>query len=149
MRAVVQRVSEASVEVDGHMVGTIGDGLLVYLGVHSDDNDTDAAYIADKLRHLRIFADENDKLNLDVRQVGGSVLMVSAFTTQADARKGRRPSFEGAAKGEFAKAHYQHTCDALAAWGVLVERGVFGAMMTVRSTNVGPLCVLLDSNKQF
>lgn len=149
MRAVVQRVSEASVEVAGHVVGAIGEGLLVYLGVHPDDNDTDVSYMADKLRHLRIFSDENDKLNLDVQQVDAAVLMVSAFTTQADARKGRRPSFEGAAKGDVAKAYYQHTCDALTALGVPVERGVFGATMTVRSTNAGPLCILLDSKKRF
>ncbi len=149
MRAVVQRVSDAAVEVDGHTVGAIGDGLLVYVGIHPDDSDTDTAYIVDKLRHLRIFADGDDKLNLDVQQVKAAVLMVSAFTTQADARKGRRPSFDGAAKGDFAKAIYERTCDALTAAGVPVERGVFGATMSVRSINAGPLCILLDSNKRF
>jgi len=149
MRAVVQRVSEASVEVDGSVVGQIGDGLLVYLGVHPDDGPADIDYIADKVRHLRIFADAENKLNLDVRQVGGSVLLVSAFTTQADARKGRRPSFDGAAGGDFANDCYERVCDALANAGLTVARGVFGAMMNVKSVNAGPVCILLDSTRSF
>jgi D-tyrosyl-tRNA(Tyr) deacylase len=149
MRAVVQRVSEASVEVDGKVVGQISDGLLVYLGVHPDDGAADIDYIVDKVRHLRIFADAENKLNLDVGQVGGSVLVVSAFTTQADARKGRRPSFDGAAGGDFADQCYERVCDLLAASGITVAHGVFGAMMNVRSVNAGPVCVLLDSTRTF
>lgn len=149
MRAVVQRVSEAIVEVDAEVVGQIGDGLLVYLGVHPDDGPADIDYIVDKVRHLRIFADAENKLNLDVGQVGGSVLVVSAFTTQADARKGRRPSFDGAASGDFADDCYRRVCDALDESGVTVARGVFGAMMNVRSINAGPICVLLDSTRTF
>jgi len=149
MRAVVQRVSNASVEVDGAVIGQIGDGLLVYLGVHPDDGQTDIDYIVDKVRHLRIFADADNKLNLDVGQVGGAVLVVSAFTTQADARKGRRPSFDGAAAGDFADDCYRRVCDALASSGITVARGVFGAMMNVDSVNAGPVCILLDSTRTF
>jgi len=149
MRAVVQRVYEASVEVNADVVGQIGDGLLVYLGVHPDDGQADIDYIVDKVRRLRIFADHDNKLNLDVGQVGGAVLVVSAFTTQADARKGRRPSFDGAASGDFADDCYKRLCDALVETGITVARGVFGAMMHVHSINAGPVCVLLDSTRTF
>jgi len=145
MRAVVERVSEASVEVDGTVVGRIDRGLLVYLGVHADDGDDDIAYIV----HLRVFHDDHGKLNLDVGQVGGAALVVSAFTTQADARKGRRPSFENAARGDFADGLYSRVCDALTVSGVTVARGVFGAMMNVSAINDGPICVLLDSARAF
>lgn len=149
MRAVIERVSMASVEVDGEIVGHIDDGLLVYLGIHPEDNDDDTAYIVDKVRYLRVFADDHGKLNLDVGQIGGSALVVSAFTTQADARKGRRPSFDAAAGGEFANDRYRRACDALAATGIDVARGSFGAMMNVSSVNAGPICVLLDSKRVF
>lgn len=149
MRAVVQRVSQAYVEVEGRRVGEIGAGLLVYVGVQDDDDDAHVAYIVDKLRHLRIFPDDNDKLNRDVQETGAGMLLVSAFTTQGDARKGRRPSFDHAGKGDFAKALFDGTCDALHTAGVPVARGVFGAMMNVHSINAGPVCILLDSNKTF
>ena len=149
MRAVVQRVSEAAVEVEGRVCGAIDAGLLVYLGVAVDDAEQDVSYLADKVRHLRIFQDDQGRMNLDVGQVGGGVLVVSAFTTQADARHGRRPSLEPAARPEAAQAIYERFCATLAATGLLVERGSFGAMMAVRSTNDGPICLLLDSKRVF
>ena len=149
MRAVVQRVSEASVEVEENVCGAIGTGLLVYLGIAPDDGDADVSYIADKIRHLRIFPDENDRLNLDVIQAKGQVLVVSAFTVLADARRGRRPSFETAASPDHARVYYELLCDALMALDVPVQRGRFGAMMNVRSVNSGPICILLDSRRDF
>ena len=149
MRAVVQRDSEASVTTDGRVSGAIGDGLLVYLGVDRDDGDADASYIADKVRHLRIFPDEADKMNLDVLQAGGKVLVVSAFTVQADARRGRRPAFESAAPQDRAIVIYELLCDALRRLGVPVERGSFGDYMDVKSTNAGPVCILLESRRAF
>lgn len=149
MRAVVQRVSEAAVIVDAATVGQIGPGLLVYLGVAVDDGESDAAALADKIAHLRIFPDEQDRMNLDAIQAGGSVLAVSAFTTQADARKGRRPTFETAAQGCTAKPLYEQFCQLLQNFGVRVETGSFGATMEVRSINAGPVCILLDSKRAF
>ena len=149
MRAVVQRVSEATVLVDGRSVAAMEQGLLVYLGVAADDEDADLTYVADKVRHLRIFSDENERMNLDVAQAGGKVLVVSAFTVQADARHGRRPSFEGAAPPDRARVLYELFCDALVRSGLTVQRGSFGAMMAVRSVNAGPVCVLLDSRRTF
>lgn len=147
MRAVVQRVSEASVMVDGRSVTAIEQGLLVYLGVAADDNDADLTYVVDKVRHLRIFSDESERMNLDVAQAGGTVLVVSAFTVQADARHGRRPSFQGAAPPDRAHVLYELFCDALVRSGLSVQRGSFGAMMAVQSINAGPACVLLDSRR--
>lgn len=149
MRAVIQRVANAAVEVDGTTVSRIGKGLLVYLGVAPEDADADITYIAEKVRFLRIFPDEHGKLNLDVVQAGGEVLVVSAFTVQADARKGRRPSFDAAADAEMARALYQRTCDAITLHGATVKQGSFRAMMTVNSINDGPICVLLDSQRLF
>ncbi|MFH1109395.1 MAG: D-aminoacyl-tRNA deacylase [Planctomycetota bacterium] len=147
MRAVVQRVSQASVAVEGRAVASIGRGLLVYLGVAAEDGDADLMYVVDKVRHLRIFSDESDRMNLDVSQSGGKVLVVSAFTVQADARRGRRPSFESAATPDRARILYELFCDALIRSGVAVERGSFGAMMDVQSVNAGPVCVVLDSRR--
>jgi D-tyrosyl-tRNA(Tyr) deacylase len=149
VRAVVQRVREASVVVNGATKGAIGDGLLVYLGVDRADTNEDVEYIADKVSHLRIFSDAEEKMNLDVSQAGGMVLVVSAFTVQADARKGRRPSFEGAAPGDSARVMYEMFCGALAELGLTVARGVFGATMEVHSVNAGPVCILLDSRRGF
>jgi D-tyrosyl-tRNA(Tyr) deacylase len=149
MRAVVQRVSESSVVTDGGVSGSIGTGLLVYLGVERDDGDPDASYIADKVRHLRIFTDEAGKMNLDVLQAGGKVLVVSAFTVQADARRGRRPAFESAASPDRAIVLYELVCDALRRLGVTVERGSFGDYMDVKSVNAGPICILLESHRAF
>ena len=149
MRAVVQRVSEATVMVDGRSVAAIEHGLLVYLGVAADDDDADLTYVVDKVRHLRIFSDESGRMNLDVDQAGGKVLVVSAFTVQADARYGRRPSFQGAAPPDRARVLYELFCDALVRSGLTVQRGSFGAMMDVQSVNAGPVCVLLDSLRAF
>lgn len=149
MRAVVQRVQEASVMVEGGTVGRIRRGLLVYLGVDRDDTEADIAFLADKIRYLRIFGDEADRLNLDVVQAGGAVLVVSAFTVQADARRGRRPSFEQAAPPERAVVLYEMLCDALKKCGVGVERGTFRASMAVHAINDGPVCILLESRRAF
>jgi D-tyrosyl-tRNA(Tyr) deacylase len=147
MRAVVQRVRQASVEVGGEVVGRISAGLLVYAGAAPDDADEDVAYIADKVAHLRIFRDENDKMNLDVGQVGGAVLLVSAFTVQADARKGRRPSFDPCAPGEIAEPLIEQLADAIRGYGLTVETGRFAAYMQVAAVNDGPICILLDSRR--
>lgn len=149
MRAVVQRVSEASVSVDGLVCGRIEDGLLVYLGVGRDDSDADVSYLAEKVRYVRIFNDEANRMNLDLAQVRGKVLVVSAFTVQGDARRGRRPSFENAAAPDRAIILYEMFCDALAQAGIHVERGKFGAAMEVKSNNAGPICILLESRRQF
>jgi len=149
VRAVVQRVREASVLAGGRVSGVIGQGLLVYLGVERDDKEPDVAYMADKLRHLRVFGDQAARLNRDVWQSGGQVLVVSAFTVQADARRGRRPAFETAATADRAMVLYGMVCDAIAGLGVRVERGAFGEDMEVRSINDGPVCILLDSRRKF
>jgi len=149
VRAVVQRVRQAGVTVDGQTVGRIEAGLLVYLGVAQDDAGDDAAFMAEKVAGLRIFPDAEDRMNLDVSQAGGQVLVVSAFTVQADARKGRRPTFETAAQPEPARVLYELFCAALAGRGLTVERGTFRAMMEVHSVNAGPVCILLDSKKVF
>ena len=149
MRAVVQRVSEASVTVRGDVCGAIGRGLLVYLSAAHDDADEDALYLADKVRHLRIFQDESDRMNHDLRQVDGAVLVVSAFSVQADARRGRRPSFASAARPERAIELYQRFCDELGRLDLDVQRGSFGDYMAVSSLNDGPICILLDSRREF
>lgn len=149
MRAVIQRVHQATVTVAGETRGSIDSGLLVYLGVDRDDGDADVAYMADKVRHLRIFADASDRMNLDVVQTRGKVLVVSAFTVQADARRGRRPSFETAATPDRAVIIYELFCDALFSKGVAVERGSFGDQMDVSAVNAGPVCILLESRRAF
>ncbi|MFQ5589751.1 MAG: D-aminoacyl-tRNA deacylase [Phycisphaerae bacterium] len=149
MRAVVQRVGEAHVTVDGAACASIGRGLLVYLGVQRDDGEADVAYLVDKVRHTRIFPDEADRMNLDVSMAGGAVLVVSAFTVQGDARRGRRPSFESAAEPARAVVLYEMFCDELARRNVPVERGRFGEMMQVHSVNAGPVCILLESRREF
>ncbi len=149
MRAVVQRVSSAKVEVDGRVVGEIGPGLLVYLGVGVDDSETDIAYMANKVRHLRVFNDAEGKMNLDVAQTGGACLVVSAFTVQGNARKGHRPAYAAAADPGQANAMYQQFCEQLQATGLTVATGRFRAKMDVHSVNDGPICVLIDSKKMF
>lgn len=149
MRATVQRVHEAQVVVDGEVVGAIATGLLVYVGVAHDDGPADVRYLAEKISGLRIFTDNNGKMNLDVREVAGSVLVISAFALQADARKGRRPSFDAAAPPEHANTLYEQLCDTLAESGLQVARGVFRAHMEVSSVNNGPICILLDSKRVF
>lgn len=149
MRAVVQRVLEARVEVQGAFVSEIGRGLLVYLGVSPADGTADADYLADKVCGLRVFDDAEGKLNVDCRQASGAVLVVSAFTVQADARRGRRPSFDLAARGEQANSLYMRFCSMVEQGGLICAKGEFGAYMKVHCVNDGPICVLLDSTRGF
>jgi D-tyrosyl-tRNA(Tyr) deacylase len=142
---VVQRVSRASVAVEGKVVGAIGVGLVVLVGVRKGDDEDDAARLADKLLNLRIFADSNGKMNLSVREIGGELLVVSQFTLCADCQKGRRPSFVGAAPPEHANAVYEHLLDRLRASGLAVATGRFGALMQVELVNDGPATFLLDA----
>ena len=149
MRAVVQRVSEASVSVDGVLVGRVDRGLLVYLGVAVGDGPADIDYIVSKVRGLRIFEDADGKMNRSVEDVGGGVLMVSQFTLSGDARNGRRPSFIGAEVPAVARERYEETLEALRATGLPVAAGVFQAHMQVASVNDGPITILLDSRRLF
>jgi D-tyrosyl-tRNA(Tyr) deacylase len=149
MRVVVQRVKEAKIEVDRQIVGSIGKGLLVYLGVGKADSEKDVEFIADKLVNLRIFADENDKMNLSVLDVQGVILLVSQFTLYGDCRKGRRPGFDLASEPQTAERLYEKTIDAIRQKGALIETGVFAAHMDVTSINDGPVTFLLDSKKTF
>jgi D-tyrosyl-tRNA(Tyr) deacylase len=147
MRAVVQRVREASVTVDGEVVGRIGAGFLVYAAAAPDDGSGDIEYIAEKVAGLRVFLDEAGKMNRGVAEVGGAVLLISAFTVLADARKGRRPSFAGSASGEVAAPLIEQLTAAIRARGIAVESGRFAAHMLVSAVNDGPICVLLDSRR--
>ncbi len=149
MRAVVQRVNRARVTVGDETVGQTGAGLLVYAAAAPDDTDADIAYIADKVAHLRIFHDDQGKMNRSVGEAGGEVLLVSAFTVHADARHGRRPSFDSSASGEVAAPLVEKLVAAIRAHGLRVETGRFGAYMLVESVNDGPICVLLDSRRGF
>ncbi len=139
MRALVQRVSRAAVTVDGEHVAQIGPGLLVLLGVRRGDTKAEADYLVRKLNQLRIFEDDDGRMNLDVQQAGGAILVVSQFTLYGDARKGNRPSFVDAAPPEQAEPLYERFSDRLGA-----ERGVFGAMMDVELVNDGPVTLLLE-----
>ena len=149
MRAVVQRVSQASVEIQGQIVGSIGPGLLVLLGISQSDTETQAAVLADKITNLRIFPDADDKLNLALKDVNSQVLVVSQFTLWGDCAKGRRPSFERAASGEQAKPLYDYFIQRMRNQGLTVATGSFGAMMQVHLTNQGPVTLLLDTEKMF
>lgn len=145
MRALLQRVSQASVTVDGETAGRIGRGLLVLLGVGHGDTGADADTLAAKIAKLRIFEDDAGKMNRSVRDVDGGVLAVSQFTLLADTRKGNRPSFTSAAPPDEARRLYEHFCASLAALGLPVERGVFGAHMEVALVNDGPVTIVLDT----
>jgi D-tyrosyl-tRNA(Tyr) deacylase len=147
MRAVVQRVSRAAVTVAGRVAGRIERGLLVLVGVANDDGPTDVQYIAGKIRDLRIFPDDADRMNRSVLEAGGRVLLVSQFTLLGDARKGRRPSFDGAAPPALAQALYEDVARELRASGIAVETGVFQAHMEVELVNDGPVTILLDSKR--
>jgi D-tyrosyl-tRNA(Tyr) deacylase len=149
MRAVIQRVSQASVEVEGTTVGRIGRGWLVLLGVARGDRDEDAAWLADKLLNLRAFEDEQGKMNRSVLDVTGGILVVSQFTLLADCRAGRRPSFSDAAEPPEAERLYQRFTDLLAPSGLEIATGLFRAMMKVALVNDGPVTLLLDSRKRF
>ena len=172
MRAIVQRVKNAQVSVNGNIVGRIDAGLLVYLGVGKDDKESDAAFIADKIANLRIFADSNEKMNpvrdkasempdgrqgrpvsnrmnLSVKDTAGQVLVVSNFTLFGDCRKGRRPGFDLAAEPDCANRLYEKVVELVKAEGLEVQKGVFAAYMDVTASNDGPSNFLLDSKRQF
>ncbi len=149
MRAVVQRVSRARVTVDGNTTGEIADGLMILLGVGRDDTSAIAASMAEKIANLRIFEDDQRKMNRSLLDVKGSVLVVSQFTLYGDARGQRRPSFIAAAPPEQANKLYEEFSEALRKLGVSVATGVFQAMMSVELVNEGPVTILLDSDKTF
>src|SRR3954454_21825573 len=149
MRAVIQRVDRASVTVDGACVGQIGLGWLVLLGVARGDTEADAAWLAEKLLNLRAFEDEQGKMNRSVLNVEGGILVVSQFTLLGDCRTGRRPSFTAAAEPAEAERLYRRFAARLAAAGLVVATGVFGAMMKVELVNEGPVTLLLDSRRLF
>ena len=146
MRAVVTRVKSASVSVDGQTVGQIGQGFLVLLGVHNTDTEAEAVKIADKICGLRVFTDENDKMNLNLGAVGGELLIISQFTLFADC-KSRRPSFIAAARPDTAIPLYEKVMEECRSRGFRVEHGEFGAHMMVESVNNGPVTILLDTNE--
>jgi D-tyrosyl-tRNA(Tyr) deacylase len=148
MRAVVQRVKRASVEVEGRVTGSIGHGLLVFLGIEEPDTAEDVKYICDKVANLRVFEDEEGKMNRSVLDLGGAVLLVSQFTLYGDARHGRRPSFSKAARPETAIPLYKQAVAALRDM-LPVETGEFQAMMEVSLINDGPVTILLDSKRMF
>lgn len=149
MRAVVQRVKKSSVTVDNKITGEISKGLMVLIGVEDGDTEKDADYIADKITGLRIFEDDQGKMNLSVEDIGGEVLAVSQFTLLADARKGRRPSFTKAAAPEEANALYRKVIEKISSKSINVGEGIFQAEMLVEIHNDGPVTILLDSNKMF
>ncbi len=162
MRAVVQRVSDASVTYyrggkesdlrllpEESLCGSIARGIIIYIGIGADDTEKDAVYLADKIAHLRIFMDTQEKMNLSVLDLGLEALVVSQFTLHADARKGRRPSYSMAAEPRFADTLYQRFCEELRGLGLHVQTGKFQEVMRVRYTNEGPVTILLDSKKLF
>ena len=149
MRAVVQRVSQSKVTVDGAVTGEIKRGLMVLLGVAEGDTEKDAEYMANKISGLRIFMDDEDKMNLSVKDIGGDILAVSQFTLLGDVRKGKRPSFSNAARPDIANELYQKFIEYLRNDGMHVEEGVFQTHMMVDLTNDGPVTILLDSKKSF
>ena len=149
MRCVVQRVTRASVTVDGKIVGAIENGYMVLVGAEDGDTEADVNYCAEKISGLRVFEDENDKMNLSVQDVGGKVLLVSQFTLLADARHGRRPSFIKAARPEVAEPLFELLCDKVREKGIEVETGRFRTHMEVSLINDGPVTILLDSKKIF
>ena len=144
MKLVVQRVKKASVEVEGKKVGSIEKGYLVLLGVTHTDTKETADYLVKKLCNLRVFEDENGKMNLNIKQVGGSLLIVSQFTLYGDCTEGNRPSFTNAAKPEMANELYEYFCDKCLENNIKVERGIFGADMKVRLLNDGPVTIILE-----
>ena len=149
MRAVVQRVSRASVKVGGELTGEIARGLLVLLGVAQDDREDDADYLAEKVAGLRIFEDDAGKMNFSVADVGGAVLAVSQFTLFGDMRRGKRPSFDAASRPEHAKRLFEYFVERIRASGLRCETGRFQEMMEVELVNSGPVTILLDSKKMF
>ena len=149
MRCVIQRVTEASVTVEGEVIGQIGRGFMVLIGVSAEDTDKDLKYMAEKVPNLRIFEDEQGKMNLSLKDVGGAILAVSQFTLYGDARGSRRPSFIQAARPEQANVLYEQLVAAWRAQGLTVETGRFRAEMQVALVNDGPVTILMDSTKAF
>ena len=149
MRVVIQRVASARVRVGEQVVGEIGRGLLVLVSVAPADGPKDIEYIAGKLRDIRIFEDDQGKMNRSVVEVGGALLLVSQFTLHGDVRKGRRPSFDGAAPPQLARQMYEDVVRVLRGQGLRVETGAFGAHMMVELVNDGPVTILLDSERVF
>lgn len=145
----MQRASKGRVIVDGRVTGEIGQGLVLFVGVTHEDTEQDADWLAEKVTGLRIFEDEEEKMNLSLLDVGGAVLSVSQFTLYGDSRKGRRPNFMEAAKPDQANRQYEYFNAKVRAFGVRVETGIFGAMMDVELVNDGPVTLLLDSKKNF
>lgn len=149
MRAIVQRVTHAQVKVDGRTIGKIGRGMVIFIGIAEDDGPEDIRYLTDKIHSLRIFEDEDGKMNLSVEETGGGLLCISQFTLFGDCRKGNRPSFSAAARPEKAESIYLDFCACLKEKGLHVETGQFGAMMQVEVDNDGPVTIMLDSKKLF
>ena len=149
MRAVVQRVTSSKVVVDDKIIGEIGKGLNILIGISKEDTEEDLLYLRDKIINLRIFEDENDKMNLSLLDVKGEILAISQFTLYGDCRKGRRPNFMEAEGGDKAKAVYERFIDLLREKDIKVETGEFGAHMKVDIQNDGPVTLLLDSKKNF
>ena len=149
MRAVIQRVSTAHVEVEQEITGKIGSGLVVLLGIHRADTDKDLEWMVDKVQHLRIFDDANGVMNRSLIDVGGQLLVVSQFTLHGDCRKGRRPSWNEAAPPEVARPLYNRFIDLCRARSLVVQAGIFQAEMQLSLTNSGPVTILLDSHKTF
>jgi D-tyrosyl-tRNA(Tyr) deacylase len=148
MKAVIQRARNASVSVSGETIGAIDNGLVVLLGVTHEDTKEDAAYLVHKIVHLRIFEDGQDKMNLSLKDVNGSLLTISQFTLYGDIRKGRRPNFLQAAKPEQANNLYEHFNELVVQQGITVATGKFGAMMDVQFTNSGPVTIIVDSKEK-
>lgn len=149
MRAVIQRVAKAGVSVDNELVGSIGQGLVVLLGVGCKDTDRDVGYLVEKVINLRIFEDDNGKMNISLLDIKGELLVVSQFTLYGDCRKGKRPGYDKAARPEAAVELYNKFVDGCRGYGIKVETGVFQAMMQVELQNDGPVTLLLDSKKEF
>ncbi len=142
-------MTEASVKVEDAVVGSIGPGMVVFLGVGKDDSEKDVAYIAEKISVLRIFEDSSGKMNLSIGETGGEILVVSQFTLYGDCRKGRRPSYAQASGGDSARQYYEFFVAKLKERGILVKTGVFGAHMDVHIVNCGPVTLLVDSSRNF
>ncbi|NLY77300.1 MAG: D-tyrosyl-tRNA(Tyr) deacylase [Tissierellia bacterium] len=149
MRAVVQRVSQANVKVDGEIVGEINKGLLVLLGVGKEDDEKDLDYMVDKILGLRIFEDEQGKMNLSLTDINGELLVISQFTLFGDVKKGKRPSFTDAGNPEMANEYYERFVELARNRGIKTEHGVFAAHMEVGLVNDGPVTILIDSKKTF
>lgn len=147
MRAVIQRVKRASVEVDEKIVGSIGNGYMILLGISHEDGEKEIKWLCDKIKVLRIFSDSEGKMNLSIDDIGGEILLVSQFTLYADCIKGRRPGFTDAAKGHIAEVLYEKTAEYLKSQGIKVEKGIFGADMQVSLINDGPVTIILDTKE--